>query len=184
MGRPKKSDPDSNKAELDVKVDANPDIRERFYGRTAEFEHDIYKLTPALMRKNAGYNPRHPIWIQTEHIHYFHTIDSKGRRQKCCAPIGGHMHEVKTEETGGVPKIVSVGPPVVKRGKLNKDNGKITTVYMRVEGDDHIHPTEYMKSEKIRPAKMNAEFLKFQSENRQQIRPPAPNPELDKEFKL
>ena len=139
-------------------------VEKRFYMGNAEFEHDVFKLQPANMRKNMGYNPASPLWEMIEHSHIYHSINSRGQKQVTCTPIGGHCHEVVVKETGGVPEIVSVGPPVVKR--IKKEGNRRVPVWAPIAGDDHTHKVGYIRSEKIRPAKINKEFVKFQSSQR------------------
>lgn len=178
MGRPRKNQTadavapaestasDHNPSELPKKEKGE----KRFYSKTLEFDHDIFKLLPATMRKNVGFSPNKPLWEAFEHCHVFHSVDSKGNKKETCTPIGGHFHEVTIEETDGVPKIVAVGPPVVKKQVRDRVTRRVKTVYVPVEGDDHTHEVQYIRSEKVKPAKANVEFAKFTAQ-RQSIAP-------------
>lgn len=117
---------------------------------------DTFKLEPARMQKNVGYNER--IMIKDfEHCHIYHTYDSSGKRLKGTNQVGGHYHEIKIrvdEETGNL--IGECSPPM-----QNKRSERIYS------NDQHTHEVTYIKSEKIKTRKMNpaaaqahANFLK------------------------
>ena len=96
----------------------------RVYKGTTEIDHDLYKLGVSKMKRNVGLNGAVEI-IELEHCHIFHTVDSNGRPQTTCSPVGGHHHEIEViPQADGVPLIKMSGPRkwIKKRvrGKLQR----------------------------------------------------------------
>jgi len=59
-----------------------------------EFEHDLFKLQIASMQRNTSYKHLVPRFVEIEHVHFYHSINERGVRNKYTAPVGGHFHEV------------------------------------------------------------------------------------------
>lgn len=145
--------------------------RERVYKGTQEVDHDLFKLEAAKMSKNVSYTDI-PNVQQFVHNHIFHTVDSSGKKQTTCTPVGGHFHEVEvTLGEGGVPEL-TVGPP--KKWVIKKKRGVKTKVAVPVgwgseddrEYDEHTHDATYIGSERIQLRAANVEFAKYDAEVR------------------
>jgi hypothetical protein len=132
---------------------------ERQYKGQQEFDHDLYKLRVATLRRNVSYNKK-PNWETLEHVHTYHSVDSSGSPQRYCTPIGGHFHEMTampSKKPGGVPKILC-GPPL----KFVRDS-EGRKIAIAIQDDNHTHDVEYRFSEKIKARKLDPEFVKFQT---------------------
>lgn len=107
--------------------------------------HDLFKLDLQFMRKNINGDLPTPNIVDVEHVHFFHTVDSDGRPQDKCSPIGGHFHRMKVIPQGpGKPPLVQcVSGPL----KMAKRGNKV--VEAPVEDDDHVHAVSYIDSQEI-----------------------------------
>ena len=85
MARPKKNqfDPQS----------AQPQQR-RNIGGHGEVKSDLFKLDIAACMVNKSYNDAPDLYEQ-EHIHWFHTFDSDGKKHTRCNAVSGHFHVSK-----------------------------------------------------------------------------------------
>jgi hypothetical protein len=130
---------------------------ERVYAKQQELDHDLFRLKIATFTRNASYNENNPIYEHIEHTHFYHSIDSRGRRMDFSSKVGGHFHRVEIKPDGSAV----CGPPV-HEVKVKK-HGRISTEYRTNGFDNHTHEVEYRFSEKIRPTTPNVEFAKVQS---------------------
>lgn len=129
-------------------------------------DHDLFKLLPAPMLKNTSYNDDAPIYERLEHCHIFHTIDSSGKVQTECAPVGGHFHEISVVQLAddAAPSIRVSGP---KKWVITRKGKKKTKIIIDIgEHDTHTHEVKYIRSEKIQMRKVNAELAKLDAETR------------------
>jgi len=137
----------------------------RVFKSTTTLHHDLFVLHPSQMMKDkrldkTGY-PDEEDLIGVAHQHFFHTIDSQGRKQLYCSPIGGHFHEIiiKEKGEGEPPEIVEVSGPM--KWGMKKKGGKYKRVAVPVnEYDKHTHEIKYLQSEKVTPRKANVEAAK------------------------
>jgi hypothetical protein len=130
---------------------------QRVYAGQQLLDHDLYKLEVANLQRNASYNDNAPVWEAVEHVHFFHSIDSRGRPQTLTNKVGNHVHQVTIDENGKATCGPAVREVKIKRG------GRITTKYEPVRGDNHVHEVTYKFSEKVKPATPNVEFAKVQA---------------------
>ena len=131
-----------------------------------EYRHDKYKALPMEFKKNVSWKKNEPKITKIEHSHYFHTINSQGRKQKYTSTMGDHFHEVTTEVVDG-ELVAKCGPPItekdlktprgVKRFKkpvqwpsINMDTGDQELLV-----DEHAHDMQYVNSELINPSHRN-----------------------------
>lgn len=131
-------------------------VQQRVFTKDAELTHDLFKLELSHMKKNLAFQGD-PIWEAVEHVHFFRTIDSMGRKLTVTNAVGNHFHQVKVIENGdGVPTI-EVSPPMrnVKKGKQ--------IVVAPVEYDTHTHPVRYMGSQLIKGKQVSAEYVKYEA---------------------
>lgn len=119
--------------------------------------HDLYKLEPTNLVRNASYNEDAPIYENVEHSHFFHSIDSRGKPQTHCNKVGGHFHEISIDDNGKA----HCGPPI-REVKIKK-HGRTFTKYEVMKDDIHTHKVVYRFSEKVKPITPNIEFAKVQS---------------------
>lgn len=138
---------------------SQPDFNRRVKG-TEEVWHDLFRLDVAEPRKNISFQEgkEFALWEKMPHKHFFHSVDSDGKKQIYATPALGHTHKVEVvgADEDGKP-ILEVGPAVVvlknKEYKLNED-----------KMDVHVHEAAYIKSEKVKKRTYSEEFLKHQSE--------------------
>lgn len=137
-----------------------PVTQQRIYKGTQVLDHDLFKLKVAKMRKDVSYDGE-PDYVQFEHCHIFHTIDSNGKKQDTCSPVGGHFHEVRVvQKPGQVPTLEVSGPMKYVMKKFGKKFKKVPEP-LDPEVDSHTHEVEYLGSERITPRTPNMEFAKL-----------------------
>jgi hypothetical protein len=158
---------------------------QRKYRGTQTLHHDLFKLKVENMAKNVSIDENNPVIVGVEHAHFFHTIDSQGRPQDRCNPVGGHFHMVTPRKNKDGSFVVDIdGNPIVEVSKplrmVQRKNarGKVTVEVENVsigDGkiDEHVHEVEYMGSDKIQARKINAEAMKFEGQMRQKFNPSA-----------
>lgn len=151
MARPKKNqfDPQS----------AQPQQR-RNIGGHGEVKSDLFKLDVAACMVNKSYNDAPDLYEQ-EHIHWFHTFDSDGKKHTRCNAVSGHFHVIETEDQGDDKpvKVLSVSGPMheVKRRVKGRWVKVVEPVSATLE-DDHTHAIIYKKTDvvEIRTQSANA----------------------------
>ena len=125
-----------------------------------EFIHHLFKLKVANFKRKTGYNTYDPKLVDTEHCHFFHSVDRRGVQQTHCTATGGHFHEITIgiDETG--TPVAKCGPPL--RKETYKVRGKDKTVVepcfhgVKEQGDEgqivdnHTHECEYLSTEMVR----------------------------------
>lgn len=176
MAKNSKSVESARPAQIESK-DAVPTENEtkqaaRVYIDAQEYDHDLFKLSVAKMTKNIAIQDQKPEFHAVEHVHFFHTIDSSGRKQTMSTAIGGHFHLVTVVgEKGGVP-ILEISEPRKfvsrkKYGKVQRDIGKVLLEKDHEDGenlyDTHTHEYVYLGSHKIKARVPNKEFAQFDS---------------------
>lgn len=188
MARPRKDSPidGETQAELNETQNAAPEAPaavprvERQYRGSLVLDHDLFKLLPAEMLRNASYTSK-PNWVRMEHAHIFHTIDSNGRKQTASNHVGGHYHLVTVLKNpdgtiqanpDGTPKV-EVSPPMWRVPRKDPMTGEVVQVDERVPHDSHVHGIEYLGSEKINVRSINVEAAKFDAQMRQKMEPKA-----------
>jgi hypothetical protein len=130
---------------------------QRFQRGTEEIDHHLFKLKLAFMKKNVSYKYRDPLVVETEHVHYFHSInDTTMQENKYSGAVGGHFHEVKLETDPTTGDIISA-----------KCGPAVTFVQRKVAGGRSVRRVERVKWEKYNdgPAPEldeNGEFLEPQ----------------------
>ncbi len=143
---------------------ASPQGLERFYSGKTDVDHDLFKLELAPMLKQTGYNDHDPHIEDVQHSHFFHSVDSNGKKQTKCAAVGGHFHSVKVQYTpdGKVAMdangklLVTVGPAV--RAAKKKSRGITQNIEVPIqigmgpnsEIDTHTHEVTYVRSESVK----------------------------------
>lgn len=139
--------------------------QERVYVGSQEIDHDLFRLLPASMVRNVGYDALKPIIEHINHSHIYHTVDSSGKKLTDCSYVGGHHHEMTIEASGdGVPKVICSAPKKFVMRNINGAQARVSTsVIVGSQEDTHTHVIEYWRSEKINIRQYNPEFLKYQA---------------------
>lgn len=160
----------------------------RLYADQMELDSDLYKLEVANMRRFLGHDLKFPDsneFVQCEHVHFFHTLDSSGRKQFYSNPIGGHFHKMEV-----IPSANPSDPPLVKcvSGPLEWRRKRVgrnkfqrvavpTNAYGEVNGENysdvHTHETTYLKSDKVKKRKANTEAAVIETHYANKIAPVA-----------
>lgn len=137
--------------------------QQRVFKNQKEITHDLYKLEVNECLKNVAWQEKVKKWEKIEHTHFFHSVTDKGVPQFTSTHTAGHFHELKLvqEATEASPAIYECSGPLKYVYSRQEDGSykKTTTAY---EGQDrHTHDVTYLRSEKFKPRKMNAEAVNF-----------------------
>lgn len=135
--------------------------QDRIFLNETVLDHDLYKLEVANAVKNISFSDI-PNLVNAEHVHFFHSIDSNGRKQETCTTIAGHCHQMilVSPATDKSPAIYKCGPAVVAGFK--RVQGRHVRYYHSIPNDTHTHDITYLKSDKVYPRKPSADFAKVQ----------------------
>jgi hypothetical protein len=125
--------------------------QKRIFGNNFEFKSDLFKLEVAECNLNKSWNDI-PMLESIEHVHFFHTYDSNGRKMARTNIVAGHFHVIEYEEQGGDKpvKILSVSGPMheVKRKVLGRWQ-KVAESISDTLQDDHTHKISYRRTERV-----------------------------------
>lgn len=126
-----------------------PQQIKRNIGGKGEVKSDLFKLEVAACQVNKAWGDTPDLYEQ-EHIHWFHTFDSDGKKHTRCNAVSGHFHVIETEDQGEDQpvKILSVSGPMheVKR-KIKGRWTKVTEPVSSTLEDDHTHQIIYKKTD-------------------------------------
>lgn len=135
--------------------------QQRIIGGKAQVKSDLFKLEISPCMVNKSYNDIPDLYEQ-EHIHWFHTYDSDGKKHTRSIAVAGHFHVIEYEQTANENepvKILSVSGPMheVKR-KIKGRWVKVTEAVSSSLEDDHTHEITYKKTDivEIRSQSPNA----------------------------
>lgn len=153
----------------------------RYLRENMTIYHDLYKLNVASMLRNLSWNSKEEPQqvIDVEHTHFFHTVDSSGKKLIYSSPVGGHFHKLKITDQGNhKPPLVECLPgayvfkklkingrwqklPVLQEVRINKRNhaGELTEKV----NDSHTHTVDYIKSDILSQRKLSPEAAKIMS---------------------
>lgn len=124
--------------------------------------HDLFKLKQANMVKEIMIGNDKTLKDHVPHVHFYHSIDSSGRPQTDCSPIGGHTHKMTvTEDYKGNLTATCSGPLV--RTKVKTKQGRTIEKILPSTDDNHTHEVEYIESSEFTVRKVNAEAVKAMS---------------------
>lgn len=133
---------------------------------TKEIWSDTFKLLPAIYVKRDGL-AMHPDenpsdFVSAEHVHFYRTFDSDGKKLERCAAMCNHFHVIKTApnpDDPDTPMIVEVSTPM-KLGKRRKQGKWVIEPIALNNYDEHTHEVEYVKSGKVKARVTNLEAQK------------------------
>ncbi len=134
----------------------------RRYGNVKEIDSDLFKLELGYFDKNIGVKntAKDAVMTKVEHAHFYHTIDSNGKRCDKCNAVGGHTHAVEVTVDGEGNLIANSGPAIGGYPGHRGNTPKTT-----VPGDSHTHKTTYIKSDRFevrRRSEAAAQFVQSQ----------------------
>jgi hypothetical protein len=129
---------------------------------TTTIYHDLFRLEPANMIKEVMIGSDKVLKEAVQHQHFYHTVDSSGRRQYECAPIGGHVHKIEVGQDENGNLIATCGVPLVRTTVKTKFGKRIEKI-LPSKDDNHTHICKYIESSEIKPRKANEEALKAMS---------------------
>ena len=112
--------------------------------------HDLYKLESSVMRKNVSYT-KIPVLEPIEHCHWFHSVDSNGKKLDRTHAVGGHYHKIELKEIDG-ELTATCGPAIYSIVSPNSPNGKRE---LSPDYDQHTHRVSYIRSEQVTIRKYN-----------------------------
>lgn len=151
--------------ETNKKPAFDQDIERRETDRK-EIWSDTFKLTVGLYVKRDGLastpdeDPND--FVEAEHVHFYRTFDSDGKKLDRSAPMCNHFHVVKTEPNPKDPTkpiILEVSGPM-KLGKRRKQGRWVLEPVPLNDYDSHSHGVEYIKSGKVKARVTNIEAQK------------------------
>lgn len=141
----------------DPKKTAQPKLKMK---GEARFRHDLFKGSVGLFKSNKSYIYGDPKIVDVEHVHFYHSHNSQGRKQRYTNIVGGHFHEIKTKVDKNGDIVAECGPPLTKKW-LRMPNGENRSQVVPVEYwngythknvvDDHTHDFQYIHSEVLSP---------------------------------
>lgn len=142
----------------------------RVYGSKVKIKTDLFKLEVAECNMNKSWNDV-PNLESVEHVHFFHTYDSDGRKMTKTNTVAGHFHAIEVEDQGNdkPAKIISVSPPM--RELRRRIKGKFTKVFEPIDSaleDEHTHEITYRRTEIVdaRQVSPNAVSIEAQEANK------------------
>lgn len=128
------------------------------------YNHHLFKLRLGMFKRNTAPDEQPPRWEDTEHVHFFHTINSNGQEQTRSTNCGGHFHEmIITPNPKGAahpPKVECSGP--MREAIVTDENGVKKKIPVPLKFDKHSHDIEYKYSTIIKPRSANTEAAKVQ----------------------
>src|SRR5206468_11469432 len=128
------------------------------YKGEVELDSDLFRLELALMKKNISIDQAKPEYAAVEHVHFFRTYDSAGRKMESCSPVGGHFHRVSAKLENGEMKVV-VSQAIKRVAKMV--NGTQVIQEVELPEDNHSHEVAYMRSDKNKQRQASEEDAKF-----------------------
>jgi len=135
------------------------------------FTHDLYKLEVANFQKNLSWKAGQPNLVPVQHVHFYHSHNSRGKPLDSANLQNGHTHKVTVEVDAEGNLIGKCGPPI-KLVKKQLRSGRVLKQWRPVQfldetqyddtgeskliTDDHRHVITYMHSEELSDAKLKA----------------------------
>lgn len=145
----------------------------RQYKGSIKIESDLFKLLVEKTNKNMSFSEGSVELEAVEHIHFWRTYDSDGRKLKYSAPIAGHFHEIEYKEMpSGRVKIISCSGPL--RMLTEKIKGKLVTHAVPLPDeleDKHTHDLKYLRSQTIAARETNSNAVNIMATEAQKTAP-------------
>lgn len=160
-------------------ANAQPTTQSRIIGGKGQVYSDLFKLEVAACSVNKSYNDIPDLYEQ-EHVHWFHTYDSDGKKHARSNAVSGHFHVIEYEEQGeGKPvKILSVSGPMreVKRKVRGRWQKVVEPVLVPMkdnedETDNHTHAITYKKTDIVEIRTQSAQAINIVAQEAQKTAP-------------
>jgi hypothetical protein len=125
---------------------------------------DCFKFELSKMKRNVSWTEE-PEYVDVEHCHFFHTVDSDGKVQTYTTATGGHFHEVEmipAENPGELPTILCKSGPL--KWAQKKVAGKYKKVLVPADKygtDNHKHEVNWVHSSKCKVRTISEDAAKF-----------------------
>lgn len=130
---------------------------------TKEFEHHLFKLKVATMKRNISWKFKEPMIREIEHCHWYHSLDDRTfQPEHRSQAVGGHYHEMSYDfgkpDANGNPTVVC-GPPMrldtkkLPGGRTIQKPGPVVYEAVNEAGeevkivDSHTHEISYEGTE-------------------------------------
>lgn len=148
----------------DQQIAKKPQTINRIWKDKRSFTHDLFKLLPAMMKKNLSYKRLDPKLEDSEHSHFFHSHSIEGLQLDKSTPIGGHFHKITIKVVNGkmeaecseplriVEKMLSSGGTI----KLEEPVQWVSERMGKTIVDTHTHDVQYLYSEEMSQEKVKA----------------------------
>lgn len=135
--------------------------KERFYPGKQDIDSDLFRLQVAFMLKDMGYKNDPQDFVKVEHVHFFRTFDSNGKKQTFSNTVGGHFHPIV--ETQNEDGSVTIRALPAKKWVNRRKGNQVTKVMVDLEHDHHTHSVAYERSHQVKAREINPEFVKYQA---------------------
>lgn len=121
-----------------------------------------------------------PQYVDREHIHFFHSYDSSGKKQTKSTMIAGHFHPIEVIPAKGAGKhpTIKVGPAMKEVKRKDPRTKKWVIAYQPADeglepGEEaHTHKWEYMWSQETQVRAVNLKAVALeQAEAQKQAGP-------------
>jgi len=147
--------------------------QQRVFGNKFEIKSDLFKLEVAECNMDKSWNDV-PNLESVEHVHFYHTYDSDGRKMVKTNTVAGHFHTIEVEDQGDNKpvKIVSVSGPMRELKKRIK--GRFTKVFEPIKEsleDNHTHKITYRRTEKIQARQISPNAVNIEAAEAQKTAP-------------
>lgn len=121
--------------------------------------HDLFKLKTATMLKNMSFDIKKKSMVPVEHVHFFHTYDSNGKKMDRSNNVGGHFHKMEVYEENGQLKV-KCSKPYTTKMRVNELGARVL-VEVQADDDHHVHDCEYIRSEtvQVKPRNVDAQMM-------------------------
>jgi hypothetical protein len=146
------------------KTNKKPVQAKRIWKGHQTFVSDLFKCELSTMKKNISFKYGEPKIEDVEHVHFFRTFNSQGRKQIFTNPVGNHYHKVTVEEDENGNLVAKCGPALHKvtvkgrngrKRKIEKyvswddDTDLALKEGREVLKDEHTHEMTYLRSEEL-----------------------------------
>lgn len=133
-------------------------------------QHHRFESTVENCLKNVSYTPNQPKLEPIPHKHWFHSIDSRGRKLSQCSMALNHYHNVEWGMDPETGKLYAKSGPAMHLKTYRQEDGTSEVVPEQVSWpgrkdpktgkhrlhlDEHVHTWEYHDTEEFTPASMD-----------------------------
>lgn len=124
--------------------------------------HDLFKLEVERVGKNIAVPGSQPLLVGIDHCHYYHSVNSRGKKQADCTPIAGHTHKVTYHKDDNGDLVGECSGPY-SRQLIKLANGTRAERVMPTKGDNHTHKVTYQNSSVFKMKDINPDAVKHAS---------------------